>query len=174
MVAVETAVNMVSDAEEQLVIFSLGDESYGVCIEAVNTIIRLPDITCVPHAANYIKGVINLRGVIVPVIDLRIRFELSTLEETKATRVVVVEDNGILVGMIVDAVTETLRLPSANIEPLSPIVASIDSHYIRGVGKLGDRLIILLSLDKVLQKGDSEVLESLMSGISESAVPVTA
>ncbi|HEX2950529.1 MAG TPA: chemotaxis protein CheW [Armatimonadota bacterium] len=149
---------VVRDSEEQLVVFTLGDEAYGVNIEAVNTIIRLPDITCVPHTPSYVRGVMNLRGVIVPVIDLRLRFGLPVTEATKATRVVVVEQGGLLVGMVVDAVTETLRLPAASIEALSPLVISVDSRYLRGVGKIEDRLIILLALDKVIEDKEAEQL----------------
>lgn len=157
------------EAEEQLVIFKLGEEYYGVNIEAVNTIIRMPDITAVPHTADYIKGVINLRGAIVPVIDLRRRFGLGMSEATKATRVVVVENASTLVGMVVDAVSETLRLPAANIEPLSSLVISVDSRYLRGVGKDGDRLIILLSLDKVLEQQESNNLTAMVNTLAESA-----
>jgi purine-binding chemotaxis protein CheW len=151
-----------TEAEEQLVVFKLGEEYYGVNIEAVNTIIRMPDITSVPHTETYVKGVINLRGVIVPVIDLRRRFGLDESDATKATRVVVVENSGTLVGMVVDAVTETLRLPEANIEPLSDVVLSVDSRYLRGVGKDGDRLIILLTLNQVLEQGEAESLTALV------------
>lgn len=158
------------DVEEQLVVFTLGDESYGVSIEAVNTIIRLPDITRVPHTPAFVEGVINLRGVIVPVIDLRKRFQLEATQATKATRVVVVEHSGMLVGMVVDAVTETLRLSSMNIEPLSPMVLSVDSQYLRGVGKLGERLIILLALENVLVREETEALEELTA----SAAPIAA
>lgn len=159
-----------SDAEEQLVVFTLGDESYGVSIEAVNTIIRLPEITRVPHSPDFVDGVINLRGVIVPVIDLRRRFGLPVTEATKATRVVVVENHGVLIGMVVDAVTETLRMPVANIEPFSALVLSVDSKYLRGVGKLEDRLIILLSLDKILDQSEADSLRD----ITGAEVPVTA
>ena len=154
-------VTLTGETEEQLVVFKLGDESYGVNIEAVNTIIRIPDITSVPHAPEYVQGVINLRGLIVPVICLRTRFGLSRAEITKATRVVVVESTGMQVGMIVDAVTETMSLPLANIEPLSPLVQSVDSRYLRGVGKIDNRLIILLSLDKVLSQQESDALRGL-------------
>ncbi|MHB0938355.1 MAG: chemotaxis protein CheW, partial [Armatimonadota bacterium] len=82
-------------------------------------------------------------------------------EITKATRVVVVESNGMQVGMVVDAVTETMSLPLANIEPLSPLVQSVDSRYLRGVGKIDNRLIILLSLDKVLSQQESDALRGL-------------
>jgi purine-binding chemotaxis protein CheW len=154
----------VSDADEQLVVFKLGEESYGVNIEAVNTIIRLPDITAVPHAPDYVKGVINLRGLIVPVISLRTRFGLPESAATKATRVVVVENEGMQVGMIVDAVSETMSLPQASIEPLSPLVQSVDAWYLRGVGKVEDRLIILLSLDKVLSLQEAAALQNLAAG----------
>jgi purine-binding chemotaxis protein CheW len=164
-VGVNTATN---EIVEQLVVFTLGEESYGVSIAVVNTIIRLPEITCVPHTAPYVKGVINLRGVIVPVIDLRVRFGLPSVEAQKATRVIVVEHDAVMVGMIVDAVAETLRLPVANIEPLSPLVQSIDAQYLRGVGKLDDRLIILLALDKVLQHEDVEALEQVLSPAAQA------
>ncbi len=146
--------------EEQLVVFRLGDESYGVSIEVVNTIIRLPDITAVPHAATHVTGVINLRGVIVPVVDLRRRFGLPAIEATKASRIVVVENDGSLIGMIVDMVSETMRLPVDQIEPLSPLVQSVDAHYLRGVGKIDERLIILLALEQVLAQGEIDQLRS--------------
>ena len=161
MVEVLERATITTDAEEQLVVFKLGDESYGVSIEAVNTIIRLPDITAVPNAPDYVKGVINLRGLIVPVISLRSRFGLGEAESTKATRVVVVENEGMQVGMIVDAVSETMSLPRANIEPLSPLVQSADAWYLRGVGKVGERLIILLALDRVLSGQIAETLSQI-------------
>jgi purine-binding chemotaxis protein CheW len=147
--------------EEQLVILRLGDESYGVSIAVVNTIIRYGDITAVPHAAAHVAGVINLRGVIVPVVDLRRRFGLPAVDATKASRVVVVEKDSALIGMIVDAVTETLRLPANQIEPLSPLVQSVDAQYLRGVGKIGERLIILLSLEQVLAHDEIEQLQAV-------------
>jgi purine-binding chemotaxis protein CheW len=155
----------VESDEEQLVVFRLGDESYGVSIEVVNTIIRLSEITAVPHTPASVSGVINLRGVIVPVIDLRRRFGLPASEATKASRIVVVENDGIMVGMIVDAVTETLRLSGGQIEPLSPLVQSVDAQYLRGVGKVGERLIILLALEQVLAREEVEQLQGM--GVAE-------
>lgn len=138
------------DDSEQLVVFDLGGESYGVDIAAVNTIIRMQEITRIPRSAEFVEGVINLRGSIIPVIDLRKRFGLEVSQATKASRIVVVEAVGQMIGMIVDAVAETLRLPSDAIEPPSPVVASIDSEYLRGVGKQDNRLVILLDIEKVL------------------------
>lgn len=136
--------------DEQLIVFELASECYGVEISAVNTIIRMQEITEIPRSPEFVEGVINLRGSIIPVIDLRKRFALPATEPTKASRIVVVESCGLLIGVVVDAVTETLRLPNESIEPPSPIVTSVDSEYVRGVGKLDGRLVILLGLDKVL------------------------
>lgn len=146
--------------EQQLVVFELSNESYGVDIGAVNTIIRMQEVTAVPRSQEFVEGVINLRGSIIPVIDLRKRFGLAEGEITKASRIVVVEADGQLIGMVVDAVTETLRLSRDVIEPPSPIVTSIDSQYVRGVGKLENRLVILLDVDKVLASRDSDTLNA--------------
>jgi purine-binding chemotaxis protein CheW len=136
--------------QEQLVVFEVGDESFGIDISLVQEIIRLQPITEVPRAPMYVKGVINLRGSVIPVIDLRERFGFVIGEETKATRIVVVNVLGNTVGMIVDAVSEVLRLATDAIEPPSTIVESVGSQYLKGIGKLEERLIILLDLDKLL------------------------
>lgn len=146
--------------------FELASESYGVDIAAVSTIIRMQEITEIPRSPSFVEGVINLRGSIIPVIDLRKRFGLPVGEATKASRIVVVEAAGQMIGMIVDAVVETLRLSRDAVEPPSPIVTSVDSEYIRGVGKLEDRLVILLDLDKVLTSRESETLRRGNQGVS--------
>lgn len=151
------------DQCEQLVVFELAGEHYGVDIGDVNTIIRMQDITSIPGTSSYVNGVINLRGSIIPVIDLKQRFNLPLGEYTKASRIIVVEANGQMIGMIVDAVAETLRLPADSIELPSPVISSVNSDYIRGVGKQDNRLVILLDLDKVLAKQEFEKL----SGIRE-------
>jgi len=143
-------IDLAVDQSEQLVVFGLADEFYGVDIGAVNTIIRMQEVTSIPRTPDFVEGVINLRGSIIPVIDLRKRFGLKVGEVTKASRIVVVEASHQMIGMIVDAVAETLRLASDSIEPPSPVVCSIESDYLRGVGKQGDRLVILLDMDKVL------------------------
>lgn len=146
--------------QEQLVVFEVGDESFGIDISLVQEIIRMQPITEVPKAPMYVKGVINLRGKVIPIIDLRERFGFATGEETKATRIVVVNVLGNTVGMIVDAVSEVLRLPTDAIEPPSTIVESIGSQYLKGIGKLEDRLIILLDLDKLLVEMGATPLNS--------------
>ncbi|HEY3374519.1 MAG TPA: chemotaxis protein CheW [Candidatus Aquicultor sp.] len=136
--------------QDQLVVFEVGDESFGIDISLVQEIIRLQPITEVPKAPMHVKGVINLRGKVIPVVDLIERFGFSSSEETKATRIVVVNVLGNTVGMIVDAVSEVLRLSIDSIEPPSSIVESVGSQYLKGIGKLEERLIILLDLDKLL------------------------
>jgi purine-binding chemotaxis protein CheW len=161
MAAYEEKTKATSDQIEQLVVFTLGMEYYGVGIEAVNTIIRLPEITKVPHTPDYVLGVMNLRGMIVPVIDLRARFGLNATEWSKSTRIIVVENHGLQVGMVVDGVSQTMQLASSQIEPLSPLVSSVDAQYLRGVGKDDNRLIILLELTKVLAREEVHALQSV-------------
>lgn len=136
--------------ENQLVVFELANERYGVNITTVESIIKLQTITAVPQAPQFVKGVTNLRGVVLPVIDLRQRFGLPQTESTKDTRIVVVEMDGGTVGMIVDAVAEVLRVPDEAIEPPSPLVVTVDSTFIAGIAKLNEQLVIMLDLDKVL------------------------
>lgn len=147
-----------ADQTEQLVVFRLANEYYGVDIGAVNTIIRMQEITDIPQTPDFVEGVINLRGSIIPVIDLSKRFGLPACEATKASRIVVVESDGQMIGMVVDAVAETLRLPADAIEPPSPVIASVDAEYLRGVGKQDNRLVILLDLDKVLTSKEKDTL----------------
>lgn len=137
-------------AEEQLVTFSLGTEEFGVDIMRVQEIIRIPPITRVPKAPNYVEGVINLRGNVIPVVNLRVRFGMLNGEETDLSRIVVLQVNGKVFGVRVDGVTEVLRLESESIEPPPPVALGMDSNFIRGVGKIGERLLILLNLDQLM------------------------
>jgi purine-binding chemotaxis protein CheW len=141
----------VLEQEEQLVAFRLGGETYGIPISLVHEIIRSSEITQVPRTAEYVRGVINLRGKVVPVLDLRLRLGLPPIEETRTTRIVVVEVENGIIGMIVDAVSEVLRLPISQIEPPSELVASIETDLIRGVGKRDQDLVILLDIYKTLK-----------------------
>ncbi|KUO65603.1 MAG: chemotaxis protein CheW [Gracilibacter sp. BRH_c7a] len=137
-------------AEEQLVTFSLGTEEFGVDIMRVQEIIRIPPITRVPKAQAYVEGVINLRGNVIPVVNLRKRFGMGLQEETDLSRIVVLQFNGKVFGVRVDGVTEVLRLDNDSIEPPPPVALGMDSHFIRGVGKIGERLLILLNLDQLM------------------------
>lgn len=136
---------------EQFVIFRLATELYGVSIHAVSTIIRLPQITRVPHTPSEVLGVMNLRGQIVPIIDLRLRFGLSIGEETAEVRIVVVENAGRQVGMLVDSVAKTQRTPATQIEPISELGLPVDVTFFDGMAKDGDSLVALLNLDRVLE-----------------------
>ena len=146
--------------ERQLVVFQLGGELYGVEISRVHEIIRLQTVTRVPRAPAFVEGVINLRGKVIPVVDLRRRFGLPSAEHTRASRIVVVEIGDQVVGIIVDGVSEVLRVGESTVEPPSPVVAGIDSEYIHGIAKLPDRLVILLDLDRVLARDERRALES--------------
>jgi purine-binding chemotaxis protein CheW len=146
--------------ERQLVVFELGAELYGVEIARVHEIIRLQSITRVPRAPSFVEGVINLRGKVIPVVDLRRRFGLPTAEHTRASRIVVVEIGDQVVGVVVDGVSEVLRVNTATVEPPSPVVAGIDSEYLHGIAKLPERLVILLDLDRVLAREERRALEA--------------
>ena len=158
--------------ENQLVIFKLDNEHYGVDIAAVESIIKIQDITSVPRAPEFMEGVTNLRGTVLPVIDLRRRFGLAAEESTRDTRIVVIEMNGGVVGMIVDAVTEVLRIPQEAIEPPSPLVTTIDSAFITGIAKVDGRLVILLDLSKmfsVQEKTDLHNLQQVQGDFAAAA-----
>jgi len=138
----------------QLVSFKIGSEESGVDILKVREIIRMVAITKVPQAPSFVDGVINLRGKVIPIVDLRKRFNLEAKEYDKNTRIVVVDIVGNIMGMVVDSVSEVLRLPSNTIEPPPEIVTGINSEYINGVAKLDNRLLIFLDLSKVIDVGE--------------------
>ena len=142
----------------QLVTFSIGEEEFGVDILKVQEIIRTMEITKVPRAQAFVEGVINLRGKVIPIIDLRRRFGLASKVHDKHTRIIVIEMNVMIVGFVVDSVSEVLRIPTSTVEPPPPVVAGLESEYISGVGKLEDKLLILLDLDKLLSKEDVDAL----------------
>lgn len=141
-----------SSSELQLVTFNLGKEEFAVPILQIQEINRLVEITRVPKSPDFVEGVINLRGKVIPIIDLRKRFSLPQAELGKYSRVVVINMDGRMVGLIVDSVSEVLRLSEEAVEPAPPIVAGIDSEYIKGLGKIEGRLLILLDLNKILSK----------------------
>jgi len=142
----------------QLVSFNLGDEEYGVDILRVQEINRMVHITRVPKAPEFVEGVINLRGKVIPIVDLRKRFGLTVKPHDKNTRIIVVDIDGQTVGLIVDGVSEVLRFSMDTIEPPPAMVTGVDAEYIWGVGKLEDRLLILLDLSKVLAKEEKDIL----------------
>ncbi|HJX68320.1 MAG TPA: chemotaxis protein CheW [Candidatus Limnocylindrales bacterium] len=133
--------------ELQIVVCELADEHYGLDIARVFEIIRHQPITPVPRAPSFVKGVINLRGRIIPVVDLRARFGMPEVEPTKETRIVVAESPSTRVGLIVDGVSEVLLVPADAIEQTPAVASGADGEYLRGIAKLGGRLVLLLELD---------------------------
>jgi purine-binding chemotaxis protein CheW len=161
MLFLATALEAMNMAERQLVVFRLANEEFGVEITKVREIIKPRHITRLPHVSDYIEGVTNLRGVVIPVISLRKRFGVEAQEDTQDTRIIILEVNENQVGFIVDAVTETLRLPESQIDPPPSMIAGLKSQYLAGVGKYEDRLLILLEVDKILTSEEKIELQAL-------------
>jgi purine-binding chemotaxis protein CheW len=156
---------------KQLVVFKLAEEEYGVDIATVQSIIQMQEITAVPGATSFVAGVINLRGSVIPVINLRQRFGLEQVETDKDTRILVVKNEGEQdIGAIVDSVAEVLRVPIDSIEPPSEMIMTTDSDYMQGIIKLdGGRLVILLNVEKVLNKETCDTIKVATAQASESA-----
>jgi purine-binding chemotaxis protein CheW len=143
----------------QLVGFRIGNETYAVRISSVREIVRVPEITAVPSAPETVEGVINLRGKIIPVMDLRKRFGQAEIQPDKKNRILVVELDHKLVGLIVNAASEVLKIAPSEIEPPGNLFAEGESGYVTGVGKLKGRLIILLDIAKLLQRPEYKRFE---------------
>lgn len=147
--------------EIQLVVFRIKDEEFGLPIQRVREIIKVPHITHLPHSADYVEGVINLRGDVMPVVNLRVRFGLPARENNDRTRIIIVEFAAGQVGLVVDEVTEVLRLPHEQIGPPPAHVAGLRTELISGVGKLDDRLLILLEVDHLLSSDDDILFDDV-------------
>jgi purine-binding chemotaxis protein CheW len=158
--ATSTAAN---NKDLHLVGFRIGRETFGVPISLVHEIVRVPEITSVPDSADFIEGVINLRGKIISVVDLRKRFQEKEITSNKKNRILVVEVDGKNVGLIVDAASEVLKMPHSDIDT-PPVSDEASLNYVTGVGKLKDRLIILIDLNKILQKGELRRLSETAEG----------
>jgi purine-binding chemotaxis protein CheW len=155
------------EKELQVVGFRIGEETFGVRIGSVREIVRVPEITTVPNAQETIEGVINLRGKIIPVVDLRKRFGQVEITADKKNRILVVELETKLVGLIVNSASEVLKIPPSEIESPGSMFADGESSYVTGVGKLKGRLIILLDIGKLLHRPEFKKLE-------EAAEPIAA
>jgi purine-binding chemotaxis protein CheW len=154
------------EATEHLVSFFLSEEEYAIDVRLVQEIIRVTEITQVPRAPEFIKGVINLRGRIIPVIDLKRKLGLGEVEVARQTRVVVVRLRDRLIGLLVDGASQVLKVPISTIEAAPEEVVEIDANYIRGVAKLAERLIILVDLAKILGADLRETQGALSAGAS--------
>ncbi|WP_422657275.1 chemotaxis protein CheW [Paenibacillus sp. EC2-1] len=148
--------------ELKVIVFKLGSEEYGIEVEKVQTIERLMPITRVPKTYAFIKGVVNLRGVVIPVIDLRGRFGLPEAEYTDQTRIIIVSVNEMQVGFIVDSASDVIDLNSDSIDTPPEVVGGVKAKYLRGVAKIDDeRLLVMLNLSEVLNKSEIIQLEGL-------------
>lgn len=145
----------------QLVVFTLAGETYGVDIYQVREIIRVPDVTRVPNAPDYVEGIINLRGGVIPVLDLRRRFGMPPQDVSSDSRIVIVELADKLVGMRVDGVTEVLRIEATQIEPPSPYIVTIESQFVTGIARVNDNLILLMDLNLVLNPKEHDELQQI-------------
>ncbi|ODS34207.1 MAG: purine binding chemotaxis protein [Candidatus Scalindua rubra] len=155
-VATKNAVN-----DEKFLTFSLGKEEYGVEILKVREIIGIMDITTVPQSPDYMKGVINLRGKVIPIIDLRLKFSMPEAELTQETCIIVVEVNNTLIGVIVDSVSEVMDIKSEEIEETPNFGHGIDTNFIKGLGKTKGKIVILLDIAKVLSSVELEMVEEI-------------
>ena len=151
--------NPAMEKDLQVVGFRIGNETFGVRIGSVREIVRVPEITAVPSAPETVEGVINLRGKIIPVMDLRKRFGQSEIQPDKKNRILVVELEGKLVGLIVNAASEVLKIAPSDIEAPGNLFSEGESSYVTGVGKLKGRLIILLDIAKLLHRPEFKRFE---------------
>jgi purine-binding chemotaxis protein CheW len=163
MAATVTEAAQTRGADEllQLVSFKIGEEEFGVDILKVQEINRMLDVTRVPNAPEFVDGVINLRGKVIPIVNLRRRFGMDRIERNKNTRIVVVELTGKVVGFVVDAVNEVLRIPRSVTEAPPSLAGSVKAEYITAVGKLEDRLLILLDLEKILTESQQQAVNAV-------------
>lgn len=154
----DTVVEDTADGEViQLVSFMLDEVEYGVDILAVHEILRYPEITRLPNTPRFIKGVINLRGNVIPVVDVRLRFGFPKGRITDLTRIIVVETGGKHVGLLVDNVYQVVRIPVINVDPPSDLIIGVSEEFISGIGRLKDRLIVLLNMSHIIFLEEKEI-----------------
>ena len=154
----EENTTIVTEELLQLVSFKIGDAEFGVDILRVQEINKMMDLTSVPNTPSFVEGVVNLRGRIIPVLNLRSRLGLEVKEYDSETRIIVVDLYDKTLGFIVDEVKEVLRIPKSITEQPPEIVSGVDSDYITAIGKLEDRLLILLDLTKILSNAEHKEL----------------
>jgi purine-binding chemotaxis protein CheW len=157
----DQAVKAMADREGKFLTFSLKGEEYGIEIRKVKEIIGMIPITMVPQTPQYFKGVINLRGKVIPVVDLRLKFGMEAMDYTERTCIVVVDlHTGILMGLVVDTVSEVLNIKANDIEDTPSFGASVNTNYILGMAKAGNGIKILLDIDKVMSDQEIDILRT--------------
>ncbi|MCL0033338.1 chemotaxis protein CheW [Thermodesulfovibrionales bacterium] len=147
----------------QLVTFTLDKEEYAVDILKVQEINRMTEITRVPNSPPQMEGVINLRGKVIPVVNLRKRFGLTPKDNDEHSRIMVMDIQGITIGFVMDSVSEVLRVPSSIVEPTPPMATNISTEFIKGIAKMEERLIIILDMDKLIGKEETASIEAVSS-----------
>jgi len=146
--------------KDQYLTFSIGSEFYGIEIKNVTEIIGIQSITQVPELPQYIKGIINLRGRVIPVMDVRLRFKMEPIEYNDRTCIIVVDMRDISIGLIVDSVYEVLSIAENDIVP-TPEIYNVSNKYIQGIGKVGDDVKLLLDCDKLLNDQETEAIAGI-------------
>lgn len=148
-------------SEKQFVVFKLNNEEYGINIMNVKEIGPYKESVKIPNTPSFIEGIVNYRGSVIPIVNLRKRFNIGELEVGTNTRIIIINLNERQIGFIVDEASQTIRLSDGDIEPAPEIISSIDSRYIIGVGKKDERLIILIDLEKVLSEKEKEEINNI-------------
>ncbi|MDY6935463.1 MAG: chemotaxis protein CheW [Spirochaetota bacterium] len=151
---------------EQHVTFTIGGETYGVEVLKVQEIIGMTDITHVPNTLEFMRGVINLRGSVVPVVDMRAKFKMEGREYDSFTVIIIVEVKERLIGMIVDSVSDVISIPLSSIQDTPHFSSRIETDFISGIGQIGEKLVIILDVDRILSEEDFEVLENKENKLS--------
>lgn len=160
------AANQAMDATQYLTV-NLADEEYGVDILAVREIRGWTPVTRIPQAPPYVLGVLNLRGAIVPVLDLRLRFGLKREEYTATTVTVIVTVAGRNFGVVVDAVSDVVDVDAAAIRPVPDMGTAVDTEYLKGLTSVGERMVLLLDVDRLLQPQDAQMLEAALPAVAD-------
>jgi len=160
------AANQALDATQYLTV-NLADEEYGVDILAVREIRGWTPVTRIPQAPSYVLGVLNLRGAIVPVLDLRLRFGLKREEYTATTVTVIVTVAGRNFGVVVDAVSDVVDVDAAAVRPVPDMGTAVDTEYLKGLTSVGERMVLLLDVDRLLQPQDAQMLEAALPAVAD-------
>ena len=148
-------------SEKKVIVFSLGEEKYGVDVEQVLSIEKAIDVTRVPNTPSFVKGIMNLRGIIYPVIDLQKRFCIGESVMSSETRLAIVQIEDIKVALIVDTAEDVITIDSEKVESAPDLVGGVHAQYINGIAKIDDGLLILLNLDRTLRHDDVETIKQI-------------
>lgn len=159
--------NAHSEASLQYLAVNLAEEEYGIDILAVREIRGWTPVTRIPQAPHYVLGVLNLRGSIVPVLDLRLRFGVVREEYDATTVTVIITVAGRLFGVVVDAVSDVLDIETANIRPVPDMGTTVDTEYLKGLTSIAERMVLLLDVDKLLQPQDAQMLEAALPAVAD-------